>query len=255
MLHGIPGTGKTSYIRYLVGNISKKMIFIPTNYSEHIASPEFIALLSNHPNSILVIEDAENILSDRDGINGKAVSNLLNISDGILSDCLNIQIICTFNTDLKKIDPALLRKGRIIAKYQFKALEVHKAKLLSKNLGFKVKINSPATLAEIYNPKDIEIMNKANEIGFKLKKELGDGFYELRTIINKHDPIGLIQSGAPEDEYDAEVKTIIIQIVNGLTKEQIHDIVFNEFSSWFNFYESIVGPKDKYHDLAVDIYN
>lgn len=169
LLHGIPGTGKTSYIRYLIGNVSKKMLFIPTNYAHHIATAEFTTILSQSPNSIIIIEDAESVLSDRsDGVNGKAVSNLLNISDGILSDCLNIQIICSFNTDLKKIDPALLRKGRLIAKYEFKALEVEKAKKLSKKLGFKTKINSATTLADIYNPNDMEANNESTKIGFNL---------------------------------------------------------------------------------------
>jgi hypothetical protein len=172
LLHGIPGTGKTSYIRYLIGNISKKMLFIPTNYAHHIATAEFTTILSQSPNSIIIIEDAESVLSDRgDGINGKAVSNLLNISDGILSDCLNIQIICSFNTDLKKIDPALLRKGRLIAKYEFKALEIEKAKKLSKKLGFKAKINAATTLADIYNPNDMEVSNNTTEIGFSFKNK------------------------------------------------------------------------------------
>ncbi|MGB3946616.1 MAG: AAA family ATPase [Bacteroidia bacterium] len=172
LLHGAPGTGKTSYIRYLIGNISKRMLFIPTNYAHHIATAEFTSILSQSPNSIIIIEDAESVLGDRgDGVNGKAVSNLLNISDGILSDCLNIQIICSFNTDLKKIDPALLRKGRLIAKYEFKALETEKAKKLSQKLGFKTKINSATTLADIYNPNDMEVNNKTTEIGFSFKNK------------------------------------------------------------------------------------
>ncbi len=37
----------------------------------------------------------------------------------------------------------------------------------------------------------------------------GDRFSELRTIINQYDPIGLLDIGAPEDEYEAEVKRLL----------------------------------------------
>jgi ATP-dependent 26S proteasome regulatory subunit len=41
--------------------------------------------------------------------------NILNNSDGLLSDELCIKFICTFNAPLKDIDEALLRKGRLAA--------------------------------------------------------------------------------------------------------------------------------------------
>ena len=63
-------------------------------------NPEFIDLLIDNPNAVLIIEDAENIIMDRKINNNSSVSNLLNISDGLLSDCLNVQIICTFNSAL-----------------------------------------------------------------------------------------------------------------------------------------------------------
>jgi hypothetical protein len=41
------------------------------------------------------------------------------------------------NLGLSKVDSALMRKGRLIAKYEFKALEVAKAQQLSDKLGFQ----------------------------------------------------------------------------------------------------------------------
>jgi tRNA A37 threonylcarbamoyladenosine biosynthesis protein TsaE len=32
LLHGKPGTGKTSYIRYLIANLNKDVIFLPAQY-------------------------------------------------------------------------------------------------------------------------------------------------------------------------------------------------------------------------------
>jgi len=169
LLHGKPGTGKTSYIRFLVSFLKKNIIFLPPNMAGEITNPNLISILIDNPNSVFVIEDAENIIVDREKDGNSPVSALLNISDGLLADCLNIQIICSFNTDISKIDNALMRKGRLIAKYEFKELEIAKAQKLSQKLGFKTTLHSPMTLTSIYNQdeKDFIQASKTNPIGFQ----------------------------------------------------------------------------------------
>lgn len=152
LLHGLPGTGKTTYLRHLIGNLKKRVMFVSPAVAENLTNPEFINLLIDNPNSVLIIEDAENIIMDRRYSQGPGVSNLLNISDGLLSDCLNVQVICTFNSALNTVDSALLRKGRLIARYEFGALNTEKANKLSASLGHVQQYFQPATLAEIMNP-------------------------------------------------------------------------------------------------------
>lgn len=169
ILHGKPGTGKTSYIRHLISKVKKDIIFIPPNMASAITNPDFLSLLIQRPNSILIIEDAENIVIDRERSGHSPVSAILNLSDGLLSDCLNVQIICSFNTDLSKVDNALLRKGRLIARYEFKKLEVTKAQALSNKLGFNTIINHPMTLTDIYHQNEMEFEQKNEKqlIGFR----------------------------------------------------------------------------------------
>ena len=159
LLHGKPGTGKTSYIRYLLGKIKKKVIFLPPNMASAITDPGLMKVLIRNSDSIFVIEDAENIIIDRNRDGHSPVSALLNLADGLLSDCLNIQIICSFNTDLSRVDNALMRKGRLIAKYEFKELEIDKAQALSDKLGFHSSIETPMVLTDIYNQHEASFSN------------------------------------------------------------------------------------------------
>lgn len=154
LLHGLPGTGKTSYLRYLIGTLKKKVLFLSPSVAGNLMDPEFIDLLIDNTNCVLVIEDAENIIMDRKYNSNSSVSNLLNISDGLLSDCLNVQIVCTFNSSLNLVDEALMRKGRLIARYEFGKLETAKAQALSNELGYNRIIARPMTLAEITNPDE-----------------------------------------------------------------------------------------------------
>lgn len=172
LLHGVPGTGKTSLIKYIAKKTRKEIIFVPPSMAEAITSPGFIPFLMNHSNSILIIEDAERILTNRNqqGAN-QGVSNILNLSDGILGDCLNIQVIATFNTNLTNIDSALLRKGRLIAEHEFKKLDVAQSNKLLRHLGFSFIATEPMALTDIYNIEETEFKTQQprRSVGFNSK--------------------------------------------------------------------------------------
>jgi ATP-dependent 26S proteasome regulatory subunit len=172
LFHGDPGCGKTMLLRKLVSELSddKTIIYVPSYFMFDIANPELISFISKFKNSVLLLEDAESILTSTDGERNQAVSNILNISDGLLNDNMDMQIIATFNTSRKVIDSALLRKGRLMVDYKFKKLNAEQSTKLSKHIGLNKTYTEPKTLAEIYEEKVgkqlIESDEQTKKIGF-----------------------------------------------------------------------------------------
>lgn len=151
LLHGDPGTGKTTYIKHLISKFqNKEFVFIQNDFVKDLLKPAFISFLLNNKNVILIIEDAEKVVITRENASDDSVvSTLLQLTDGLFSDFLNIKIICTFNTTIDRLDKALLRKGRMIAKYKFSPLAPEKAAALAQKLGHE-NVTGSLTLADIF---------------------------------------------------------------------------------------------------------
>lgn len=155
MLYGKSGTGKTTYIKSLIGKYEEiDFIFIQNEFVRSLLDPDFISFLLRKRNAVLVIEDAEKVITSRENANNDSVvSTILQLTDGLFSDYLNIKVICTFNTSLEKIDTALLRKGRMIAMYEFDKLSVAKTNHLLDRLNGGSAYEA-MTVADIYNFKE-----------------------------------------------------------------------------------------------------
>lgn len=164
LFHGDPGTGKTHYIRYLLqelGKINKRIIYVPPAMVEAMTDPGMVTFLTDNileeeRDTILLIEDAEPLIESREGGGGRTtgISNLLNSTDGLLNDILGLVIIATFNTDLTKIDKALLRPGRLLARKEFKKIKEENTIEAAKILGIdesKIEKNKQYSVAELLN--------------------------------------------------------------------------------------------------------
>ena len=170
LLHGLAGTGKTNYIKWLTAQIpDKDFIFVPNSLIGALSEPQFMSLLLEKTNSVLVLEDCENYIAERvgGGNTSDVVATILNIADGILSDVLECQFICTFNASLTDIDHALLRRGRLIAEYQFGKLDTAKCNAYLQSLDKEPVANAPMTLAELTHFDTLELpTHKKAENGF-----------------------------------------------------------------------------------------
>lgn len=170
VLHGNRGTGKSNLIRHLINTVPGKYIIVTNAMAEGLASPDFISFMFDNKDSVFILEDCEQVLMKRtDGFsNTGAIANILNMSDGLMSDAFNIKFICTFNSDINMIDEALLRKGRCFANYEFKPLSIDKSKILLEEQGIHDDVMAPMTLAEIYNYLDKDYSKQIKQFGFNV---------------------------------------------------------------------------------------
>lgn len=119
LLHGPPGSGKSSFIQALAGHLDYNIAIL--NLSERgLTDDRLNHLLTIIPKRTLVLlEDADAAFSNRraqtdaDGYRGATVtfSGLLNALDGVASAEERLLFLTTNHID--RLDPALLRPGRI----------------------------------------------------------------------------------------------------------------------------------------------
>lgn len=170
VLHGKPGTGKTSLIRSISGEFN--MPICEMSLSNHTDETFAKAMQTIPNNSIVTLEDFDSLSAVRDRTSDKGVelgfltaSGVLNALDGICS--LNSCIVFMTTNHLTKIDPAVLRAGRTdrvieLPKVSSTAIKEHFQKIYGKcwDTAYGNK-PYPALLA-----KDI------NEIKFKAKLDV-----------------------------------------------------------------------------------
>ena len=129
---------------------------------DFMTSPEMISYISqvvmekheDGKSCIILLEDAEPLMQSRkSGGRTDGITNLLNMTDGLLNDMLSVQVICTFNTDIRNIDEALLRPERLVARKDFRKLTVKDSQSLAEFLKIEKMITKESTLAEIYSHK------------------------------------------------------------------------------------------------------
>jgi hypothetical protein len=55
----------------------------------------------------------------------------------------------------------------------------------------------------------------------------------LSAILARRDPVGLVSIGAPEDEYEPEVGTILPRLREASNSAEVQRILCDEFDRWF----------------------
>lgn len=111
LLHGPPGTGKTSLIMSIAYELKIKNLYI-MSFGSTMTDSYFLELVhSMKPNSILVMEDADTLVVNRKEKTGMSFTSMLNVLDGPLRPH---GLVCFLTTNhMERFDSAMTRSGRI----------------------------------------------------------------------------------------------------------------------------------------------
>jgi hypothetical protein len=77
-----------------------------------------------------------------------------------------------------------------------------------------------------------------------MKRDYATLFAEVRRILNRHDPVGLIRMGMPEDEYEPEVGTILPRLREAARPQDVQRLLHEEFQHWFGSDTSMSGYEE-----------
>merc|ERR1719326_2517328 len=120
IFYGPPGTGKTSFIQALAGAYGRNVCFLQPN-DPRFTDDAFKTCLQKAPdNSIIVLEDIDALFNNRNSMNKSCpltFTGLLNGLDGIGNAVGQLFVLST--NHLERLDPALIRSGRVDRKFEF----------------------------------------------------------------------------------------------------------------------------------------
>ena len=89
-----------------------------------------------------------------------------------------------------------------------------------------------------------------------MKRQRSGKSARLREVVSKAltdaDPLGLLAMGAPDDEYDPEVDTILPRLGRSSSAVEVRAILHEEFVKWFD--EKLAGAPEAYQGAAEKIW-